>query len=171
MGRSRGGANDYLGLYAQQHRGQESSGIVSLHQGDHLHHKGMGLVGDVFREADLIRLEGDAAIGHNRYSTTGGSCLQYQPLTAQLLNGPIAIAHNGNVVNGDVLRAELKKQGSIFQSTTHSECLLHLLAKNPSNDLITCLKDSLPKLVGAYSMVSLTNDRLVAARDPLGFDP
>jgi amidophosphoribosyltransferase len=132
----------------------------------------MGLVGDVFKEPDLIRLEGHAAIGHNRYSTAGGSHhFNIQPLTAQLLTGPIAIAHNGNIVNGDVLRAELKKQGSIFQGTTDTECLLHMLAKHPSNDLVQCLKDSLPKLVGAYSMVILTHDRLVAARDPLGFRP
>ena len=162
----------YLGLYAQQHRGQESSGIVSLSQGTHLSHKGMGLVGDVFKEPDLIRLEGNASIGHNRYSTTGASHhFNIQPLTAQLLTGPIAIAHNGNIVNGDVLRAELKKQGSIFQGTTDTECLLHMLAKHPSTDLVACLKDSLPKLVGAYSMAVLTHDKLVAARDPLGFRP
>jgi amidophosphoribosyltransferase len=162
----------YLGLYAQQHRGQESSGIVALNEGLHLSHKGMGLVGEVFKEPDLIRLEGQAAIGHNRYSTTGGSH-QYniQPLTAQLLTSPIAIAHNGNVVNGDVLRAELKKEGSIFQGTTDTECLLHMLAKHPSDDLIRCLKDSLPKLIGAYSMVLLADDCLAVARDPLGFRP
>lgn len=162
----------YLGLYAQQHRGQESSGIVSLSQGIHLSHKGMGLVGDVFKEPDLIRLEGHASIGHNRYSTTGGNHhFNIQPLTAQLLTGPIALAHNGNIVNGDVLRSDLKKQGSIFQGTTDTECLLHMLAKHPSDDLVQCLKDSLPKLIGAYSMVVLTHNKLVAARDPLGFRP
>lgn len=162
----------YLGLYAQQHRGQESSGIVALNNGTHVSHKGMGLVGEVFKEPDLIRLEGSAAIGHNRYSTTGGSHhFNIQPLTAQLLTGPIAVAHNGNVVNGDVLRIELKKQGSIFQGTTDTECLLHMLAKHPSDDLVKCLKDSLPKLIGAYSMVLLGDDCLVAARDPLGFRP
>src|ERR1044072_6843856 len=129
----------YLGLYAQQHRGQESSGIVSLHEGIHLIHKGMGLVGDVFKEQDLLRLEGSAAIGHNRYSTAGGSHLyNIQPLTAQLMSGPIALAHNGNIVNGDVLREELKAQGSIFQGTTDTECLLHMLAKHPSHDLVKC---------------------------------
>lgn len=162
----------YLGLYAQQHRGQESSGIVSLHEGLHISHKGMGLVGEVFKEPDLIRLEGPAAIGHNRYSTTGGSHQSnIQPLTAQLLTSPIAVAHNGNVVNGDVLRADLKREGSIFQGTTDTECLLHMLAKHPSDDLVKCLKDSLPKLIGAYSMVLLSDDCLVAARDPLGFRP
>ncbi len=162
----------YLGLYAQQHRGQESAGIVSLKDGDHIVHKGMGLVGDVFKESDLIRLSGHAAIGHNRYSTTGESQTDnIQPLAAHLANGPVALAHNGNVVNAIDLREELKQQGSIFQGGTDTECLLHLLARNPSKDIVKCLKDSLPKLVGAYSLVLLTHDRLVMARDPLGFRP
>lgn len=162
----------YLGLYAQQHRGQESSGIVSLKENQHVVHRGMGLVGDVFKESDLIRLEGLAAIGHNRYSTTGAS-LQYnmQPLSAHLLNGPVAIGHNGNFVNAGVLRVELKKEGSIFQGTNDTECLLHMLAHNKSNDIIHCLKEALPRLVGAYSLVILTNDRLIVARDPYGFRP
>lgn len=162
----------YLGLYAQQHRGQESSGIVSLHEGQQIVHKGMGLVGDVFSEADLVRLSGKAAVGHNRYSTTGAS-LQYniQPLSAHLLNGPLALAHNGNFVNANELRDGLKKQGAIFQGTNDTECLLHMLARNPSHDIMTCLKESLPRIVGAYSMVLLTHDRLIAARDPYGFRP
>lgn len=162
----------YLGLYAQQHRGQESAGIVSLHEGQHNVHKGMGLVGDVFKESDLIRLSGAAAIGHNRYSTTGAS-LQYnvQPLSAHLLNGPVAIAHNGNIVNADEIRDELKGEGAIFQGTNDTECLLHLLARNPSSDIIGCLKEALPRLDGAYSLVILTHDRLICARDPYGFRP
>lgn len=162
----------YLGLYAQQHRGQESSGIVSLNDSQHIVHRGMGLVGDVFKEADLMRLSGKAAIGHNRYSTTGAS-LQFniQPLNAHLLNGPVALAHNGNFVNANELREELKESGAIFQGTNDTECLLHMLARNKSRDLVTCLKESLPKIVGAYSMVLMTNDRLVAARDPYGFRP
>lgn len=162
----------YLGLYAQQHRGQESSGIVSLHEGQHVVHKGMGLVGDVFQESDLIRLGGTAAIGHNRYSTTGAS-LQYniQPLSAHLLNGPVALGHNGNFVNAEALRQELKGQGAIFQGTNDTECLLHMIAHNHSSDIIACLKEALPRLVGAYSLVLMTDDRLVAARDPLGFRP
>jgi amidophosphoribosyltransferase len=162
----------YLGLYAQQHRGQESSGIVSLHEGRHVVHKGMGLVGDVFQEADLIRLEGRAAIGHNRYSTTGAS-LQFniQPLSADLLNGPVSLAHNGNFVNAVALREELKTQGSIFQGTNDTECLLHMLAHNKSSDIIQCLRESLPRIVGAYSLVILTHDRMIVARDPYGFRP
>lgn len=162
----------YLSLYAQQHRGQESSGIVSLHEGQHLVHKGMGLVGDVFQESDLIRLAGSAAIGHNRYSTTGASLRDnIQPLSAHLLHGPVALAHNGNIVNAEQLRAELKGQGAIFQGTNDTECLLHILARNPSSDMVACLREALPRLVGAYSLVLLTNDRLVAARDPYGFRP
>lgn len=162
----------YLGLYAQQHRGQESSGIVSLHENQHIVHRGMGLVGDVFKENDLIRLAGKAAIGHNRYSTTGASQqMNIQPLSAHLLNGPVALAHNGNFVNADELREELKAAGAIFQGTNDTECLLHMLARNRSSDIITCLKESLPRIVGAYSMVLMTNDRLVAARDPYGFRP
>lgn len=162
----------YLGLYAQQHRGQESSGIVALHDGQHVVHKGMGLVGDVFQESDLNRLQGSASIGHNRYSTTGAS-LQHniQPLAAHLLNGPVAVAHNGNIVNANQLREELKTQGAIFQGTNDTECLLHMLARLPSSNMIACLKEALPRLVGAYSLVLLTHDRLIAARDPFGFRP
>ncbi|MGE0529571.1 MAG: amidophosphoribosyltransferase, partial [Bdellovibrionales bacterium] len=162
----------YLGLYAQQHRGQESAGIVSLHEGQHFVHKGMGLVGDVFKESDLLRLVGSAAIGHNRYSTSGASQLHnVQPLAAHLLNGPLALAHNGNIVNADQLREELKAEGSIFHGTNDTECLLHMLARIPSSDIIACLKKALPRVVGAYSLVLLTHDRLVAARDPHGFRP
>ncbi len=162
----------YLGLYAQQHRGQESAGIVSLHEGRHLVHKAMGLVGDVFKEAELEKLLGEASIGHTRYSTKGESFQpNIQPLVASLQNGPVALAHNGNIVNADKLRNELKSQGSIFQGTNDTECLLHLLAKNPSNDIIRCLREGAGRLVGAFSLVLLTNDRLIAARDPLGFRP
>lgn len=162
----------YLGLYAQQHRGQESAGIVSLHEGAHIHHKGMGLVGDVFQEEDLERLRGRAAIGHVRYSTTGQSLqTNIQPLTAQLFNGPVGIAHNGNIVNSAVLKDDLKKHGAIFQGTTDTECLLHMVARNPSNEIVQCLKDSVVSMQGAYSLVVMTQDRLVAVRDPMGFRP
>jgi amidophosphoribosyltransferase len=168
------GRMTYLGLYAQQHRGQESSGIVSLHEGDQIVHKGMGLVGEVFKEADLIRLQGHAAIGHNRYSTSGVSAAQHhniQPLAAHLLHGPVALAHNGNMVNAGELRDQLKAQGAIFSGSNDTECLLHLLARLPSSDIISCLKEALPQVVGAYSLVLLTHDRLVVARDPYGFRP
>ena len=166
----------YLGLYAMQHRGQESAGIVSLdrssRQDVHKIHKALGLVSDCFDDNNLSRLTGTAAIGHVRYSTTGGNRLvNAQPLTSELLNGPIAVAHNGNIVNSPELKNELKKMGSIFQATTDTEILLHLLARNPSNDLVIALKESLSKLIGAYSFVILSHDKLVAARDPLGFRP
>lgn len=162
----------YLGLYAQQHRGQESAGIVSLHEDQHLTHKGMGLVGEVFKESDLIRLQGKAAIGHVRYSTSGESDnLNVQPLHAQLFNGPVALAHNGNLVNSSKLKEALKSQGAIFQGTSDTESILHMIAKNPSNDILVCLKETLPQLEGAFSLVVLTHDKLICARDPKGFRP
>lgn len=166
----------YLGLYAQQHRGQESSGIVTLNstaQGKvHLHHKGMGLVGDVFQEAELQRLEGFAAIGHNRYSTHGDSSINnVQPLTVNLAAGPVAISHNGNITNAEVLREELIQKGSIFQGTNDTEVALHLIARNPGGNVIDSLKENLPKLEGAYSFVILTDEKLVAVRDPKGYRP
>lgn len=162
----------YLGLFAMQHRGQESAGIVTLHQNEHIHHKGLGLVGDVFDEASLARLKGDCAVGHVRYSTTGQNLLtNAQPLTAQLLNGPVALAHNGNIVNQSPLKTELKKQGSIFHGTNDTEILLHLLSKHPSSDLIQALKDSVVKIEGAFSFLILSHDKLIAIRDPWGFRP
>ncbi|HRO68572.1 MAG TPA: hypothetical protein PL182_13455 [Pseudobdellovibrionaceae bacterium] len=162
----------YLGLYAMQHRGQESAGIVSLHQGKHIHHKGLGLVGEVFQDADLERLAGKTAIGHVRYSTTGENLISNaQPLTATLFNGPVAVAHNGNIVNSEILRQELKRQGSIFHATSDTEIILHLISKNPSDDLLVSLKESLQRLEGAYSLMVLSKDIMVAARDPLGFRP
>ena len=120
----------YLGLYAQQHRGQESAGIVSLKKGEFHAHKGIGLVADAIKEDDIERLKGFAAIGHVRYSTTGDNLIaNAQPLTAQLYNGPVAVAHNGNVVNYEAVKNRLKKDGAIFQGTNDSECLLHLLAR------------------------------------------
>ena len=162
----------YLGLYAQQHRGQESAGIVTLNGEQHMIHKGMGLVGDVFRAEDLDRLIGTAAIGHTRYSTTGSSTLHnIQPLTAALYSSHVAIAHNGNLVNAGDIRSRLQKEGAIFHGTNDTEAVLHLLARNPSLDVIKCLQEAASQLVGAYSFVILTKDRLIAMRDPLGFRP
>ncbi len=162
----------YLGLYAMQHRGQESAGIVTLQNGSHHVHKGLGLVGDVFSEESLQQLEGHVAIGHVRYSTTGqNSITNAQPLTAQLFNGPVAVAHNGNIVNNEKLRQALKAQGSIFHGTNDTETVLHLLSRNPSNHLIPALKESVQKLDGAFSLVVLSHDKLVAIRDPYGFRP
>lgn len=162
----------YLGLFALQHRGQESSGIVTLNGRQHLQRKGAGLVGEVFSETDLKNLQGRAAVGHNRYATTGNNQLSnFQPLTANLMTGPLALAHNGNLVNDKELKRELKKEGAIFQGTSDTEVLLHLLARDPRTDLIECLKTSLKKLKGAYSFVILSQDALVVARDPYGFRP
>lgn len=164
----------YLGLYAMQHRGQEAAGIVSLdtEKGEHLIHKNLGLVADVFTEADLQKLKGKVAIGHVRYGTTGGNSISnVQPLTSNLLNGPVALAHNGNIVNSSILREALQREGSIFQGTNDTEIILHLLSRNPSDQLLPALRDSLQDLTGAYSLVVLAHDQMIAARDPYGFRP
>lgn len=164
----------YLSLYAMQHRGQEACGIVTLDTNKKVHHifKGLGLVGDVFNDKNLLTLHGDSAIGHVRYSTAGENTPNNtQPLTSNLLNGPVALAHNGNIVNQDLLREALKKQGAIFQGTNDSEVFMHLIARNESNDLMTALYDSVQHCVGAYSLVVLSHDRLIAIRDPLGLRP
>lgn len=162
----------YLGLYAIQHRGQESAGIVSLRGEQHYHHKGLGLVGDVFTEEVLNQLPGTAAIGHVRYSTTGLNFLNNaQPLMAQLLNGPVAVAHNGNIVNADPLRQDLKGQGAIFQGTNDTEVLLHMIARHQSSNLPECLKATLERVEGAFSLTVLSHKALFAARDPWGFRP
>lgn len=162
----------YLGLYAMQHRGQESAGIVTVSDREHIHHKGLGLVGDVFKDADLQRLTGSGAVGHVRYSTTGQNLLtNAQPLTAVLLNGPVAVAHNGNIVNNEALRRELKGLGSIFYGTNDTEIVLHLLSKHPSNDLVTAVRDSMKSLDGAFSFTIMGHDKLIAVRDPYGFRP
>ncbi len=162
----------YLGLYAIQHRGQESAGIVSLRGEQHHHHKGLGLVGDVFTEEALNHLPGAAAVGHVRYSTTGLNFLNnVQPLTAQLLNGPVAVAHNGNIVNSEPLRQDLKGRGAIFQGTNDTEILLHMVARHPSSDLSECLRSALEEVEGAFSLAVLSHKALFAVRDPLGFRP
>ncbi len=166
----------YLGLYALQHRGQESTGIVSLTEKEgaphHVHHKAMGLVADAYKEKDLERLRGRAAIGHVRYSTTGSNLLtNAQPLTARVKNRPVALAHNGNIVNAAMIRQELSDEGSIFQGTNDTEVLLHLLARSPESDIIEALKRSVSRLEGAFSFVFLDDRQMVAIRDPWGFRP
>lgn len=166
----------YLGLYAQQHRGQESAGIVSLTQKEgephHVHHKALGLVADNFEERDMERLKGRVAIGHVRYSTTGSNLLtNAQPLTARVRNTPLAVAHNGNIVNAAQLRQELSDEGAIFQGTNDTEVLLHLLARSPQKEFIQALSACVQRLVGAFSMVLLNGRYMVAVRDPYGFRP
>ena len=162
----------YLGLYALQHRGQESSGIVSSDSGALISHRQMGLVADVFKEDIIKRLKGSSAIGHNRYSTSGQSHLKNaQPLVVEYAGGPIAVAHNGNLVNAQTLRGELEAYGSIFQSTSDTEVLIHLIATSKERTLMSRLVDALSRVSGAYSLVFLMTDRMIAVRDPRGFRP
>lgn len=162
----------YLGLYALQHRGQESAGIVSSDGEVLVSHRQMGLVADIFKEEIIKHLRGSCAIGHNRYSTTGQSHLKNaQPLVVEYADGPIAVSHNGNLVNAQILREELEATGSIFQSTTDTEVLIHLIATSKERTLMGRLVDSLGRANGAYSLLFLTLDRMIAARDPMGFRP
>jgi amidophosphoribosyltransferase len=162
----------YLGLYALQHRGQESAGIVSS-DGTTLHvHRQMGHVADIFDETVLQKLPGKAAIGHVRYSTAGESALKNcQPITVDYSRGGLSIAHNGNLVNAQKLRAELEAHGSIFQSTMDSEVIIHLIAQSTKNQLSDRIVDALKQVKGAYSLVFLTETRLFAVRDPFGWRP
>ena len=162
----------YLGLYAQQHRGQEACGIVSNRDGVLSIHKENGLVSDAFNEEIIAKLKGDMAVGHVRYSTTGSSVLKNaQPLLIDYAKGSICIAHNGNLVNSLELRRDLEKSGSIFQTTTDSEIIIHLMAKNKSKDLGESLIYALKRIRGAYSLVMMDNKHLIGIRDPLGFRP
>jgi amidophosphoribosyltransferase len=162
----------YLGLYALQHRGQESCGIVTSDGKSLISHRQMGLVADAFKEDVIKRLEGRSAIGHNRYSTTGQSHLKNaQPFVFEYSQGPIAISHNGNLVNGALLREELEQSGSIFQSTTDTEVIIHLIATSREPTLMGRIVEALGRSRGAYSLLFLTLDKLIAARDPYGFRP
>ena len=162
----------YLGLYALQHRGQESCGIVSSDGKALISHRQMGLVADAFKEDVIKRLEGNSAIGHNRYSTTGQSHLKNaQPFVVEYSQGPIAISHNGNLVNGALLREELERSGSIFQSTTDTEVIIHLIATSKEATLMGRIVEALSRARGAYSLLFLTLDKMIAARDPYGFRP
>ena len=162
----------YLGLYALQHRGQESAGIAAS-DGTTLHvEKAMGWVSDVFGPERLKRLPGRSAIGHVRYSTAGSSTIRNaQPISATFSRGPIALGHNGNLVNAELLRRELEAAGSIFQSTSDSEVILHLLARADRHELERALPQALAQASGAYSLVMLTPTMLVGCRDPHGFRP
>ncbi|HYU42513.1 MAG TPA: amidophosphoribosyltransferase [Vicinamibacteria bacterium] len=162
----------YLGLYAQQHRGQESAGIVAS-DGQKLRlEKAMGLVNDVFDDARLDALVGDKAMGHVRYSTAGDTvAANAQPILIECHRGPIALGHNGNIVNASILRHELEAAGSIFQSTSDTEVVLHLYARSHRETLEDAIAASLSKVMGAFSLLFLTKDALVAARDPWGFRP
>lgn len=166
----------YLGLYAQQHRGQEGAGVVSVDRdngGTFYPQRGMGLVSEVFKDFDFSKTPGRFAIGHVRYSTAGGNLLcNVQPFHAEVSVGRMAVAHNGNLVNTDVLKKELIRDGAIFSSTSDTEIVLHLVAKSArGTPLVECVISALQKLQGAFSLLIMFNDRLIAARDAYGLRP
>ncbi|TCH98709.1 amidophosphoribosyltransferase [Roseococcus sp. SYP-B2431] len=163
-----------LGLHALQHRGQEASGIVTLDDAGSFHtHKGLGLVGDIFGDAKVMAsLPGSAAIGHNRYATTGETALRnVQPLYADFEFGGFAVGHNGNLTNAGVLKRALVRRGCLFQSSTDSEVFVHLIAISLYSTVLDRLIDALKQVQGAYSLVALHNGGLIGARDPLGVRP
>jgi amidophosphoribosyltransferase len=162
----------YLGLYALQHRGQESVGIASS-DGARLNlHKSMGYVADAFDQAKIEQLAGMSAVGHVRYSTAGDSGLKNaQPILIDCAHGEIAVCHNGNLVNAQELRESLVREGSIFQTTSDTEVLLHLYARSKAGSPDQALVEAVSQVQGAFSLVLLTKDRLIAARDPHGFRP
>ena len=163
----------YLGLYALQHRGQEACGIVSS-DGEHLHaHKAMGLVADVFGDQNTFsKLPGKAAIGHVRYSTAGSSVIKNtQPIMVEYSRGAIAVAHNGNIVNAQLIRSELEAYGSIFQTSMDTEIIVHLLATARDDSLVERITSAMERIEGAYCLLFLTESRMIAVRDPYGFRP
>jgi amidophosphoribosyltransferase len=162
----------YWGLYALQHRGQESGGIASA-DGEHVHDiKGMGLVSEIFTDPVLEKLPGHLAIGHTRYSTTGDSALlNAQPISVESTKGLIAIAHNGNLINLGTAKTRLERDGAIFQTTSDSEIIIQLIAHSKGSTLIDCMAGALAQVEGAFSIVMMTRNRIFAARDPHGFRP
>jgi amidophosphoribosyltransferase len=162
----------YLGLHALQHRGQESAGIVSSDGMNLRTHRAMGLVADIFVEDVLAKLRGTLAVGHTRYSTAGDSALlNAQPILVQSNKGSIALAHNGNLVNAQEIRSHLEANGSIFQTTSDTEVIVHLIAMSREQTLPEAMADALRRVEGAFSLVMVSTDRVFAARDPRGFRP
>jgi amidophosphoribosyltransferase len=162
----------YLGLHALQHRGQESAGIATVDQDQLLLHRELGLVRDIFTEASLKRLKGTKAIGHVRYSTAGETHVKNaQPLAVDYDLGSIAVAHNGNLTNYEELRSRLEREGSIFQSTNDSEVLVHLIARSNQPTSVDRIADALRQVRGAFSLLFLTPEQVIAVRDPHGFRP
>lgn len=162
----------YFGLYALQHRGQESAGIITSDGSKVVFHKDMGLVPEVFSEERLQKLSGSLSIGHVRYSTTGESnIINTQPLLVTHRGKTLAVAHNGNLVNSIKLRKELELKGSIFQTTMDSEVVLHLMARSSENSLEDALKETFTSIKGAFSLLLMTQKSLIAVRDPNGFRP
>src|SRR5438094_9464580 len=164
----------YLGLYALQHRGQESAGIASVEPGTNAIRveKEMGYVADVFTQERLARLPGDTAIGHVRYSTAGGSMVcNAQPLVASTSKGPVALSHNGNLINGAELRRQLEEEGAIFNTMSDTEVILHLIARSRERDLERALIDALSRVKGGYSIAVLAPGRVFAGREPYVLPP
>lgn len=162
----------YLSLYALQHRGQESAGICSSDGQSIRTLKGMGLVNEIFGETELKQLKGSMAIGHTRYSTAGDAgSINAQPFYVECNKGALAVAHNGNLTNGHALRHEIEASGSIFQATSDTEVIPHLMARSREPSLRHALRESLLRLEGAYSLALLARDRIIVARDPRGFRP
>jgi amidophosphoribosyltransferase len=162
----------YLGLHQLQHRGQESAGIVSSDGARMFPHKAMGLVADIFTEDVLSKLAGRISIGHTRYSTSGDSAhLNAQPIVVDCNKGMLAVAHNGNLVNAPEIRTRLEAQGSIFQTTSDTEVIVHLIAQSKEHTLPEAICDALRRIEGAFSLVLMTHDRVFAVRDPRGFRP
>ncbi|MGC8728781.1 MAG: amidophosphoribosyltransferase, partial [Elusimicrobiales bacterium] len=162
----------YIALYSLQHRGQESCGIVSWGRKGFKYYNGMGLVQEVFNRDLISGLSGDFAIGHVRYSTTGSSTISNaQPLFLNTRFGEVAVAHNGNIINSNELKRELSRTGSIFQTTTDSEIIVHLISRSNKKNFIEALSEGLSKLKGAFSFVFLVENKIIAARDPWGFRP
>jgi amidophosphoribosyltransferase len=162
----------YLGLYALQHRGQESAGIASSDGTDTYLHRGMGHVAELFTPEVLGGLRGDHAIGHTRYSTTGSTVLSNaQPFSVACNKGKVAVAHNGNITNATELRRDLERDGSIFQTSSDTEVILHLVARSRERTLAGALREALLQIEGAFSLVFLAGDRVIIARDPHGFRP
>jgi amidophosphoribosyltransferase len=162
----------YLGLYALQHRGQESAGIVSSTGHDLYMHKAMGEVEEIFQPRILAKLPGSSAIGHTRYSTAGDKALlNVQPIMIDCNKGKMAVAHNGNLTNASEWRRKLEHRGSIFQTNSDTEVIVHLVARSQARNLSGALGDALNQVEGAYSLVVLTADELYAVRDPRGFRP
>ena len=166
-------AHTVLGLHALQHRGQEAAGVVSYDGRHFFSHRALGLVGDSFSDERIIgSLPGRAAIGHNRYATTGATVLRnVQPLFADFVFGGLALSHNGNLTNARGLRRELVEQGSLFQSTSDTEVIVHLIARSRQPTVVERLIDALTAVDGAYSLVALSAEALIGVRDPLGVRP
>ncbi|MGG7162690.1 amidophosphoribosyltransferase [Clostridium ihumii] len=162
----------YYGLYALQHRGQESAGIVS-YDGDKMHvHKDMGLVSEVFNKESVSKLTGDSAIGHVRYSTAGGSnAKNAQPIMGEFKLGSIAIAHNGNLTNADIVRELLEDSGCIFQTSIDSEVILYLIARSAKKGVLNAVVDTMQAIKGSFAIVLLTENELIGIRDPYGIRP